>query len=86
MAIVGKPEVANWGSSFHDLQDSQLVFVLIPGTRSHRMFKGSSSREHVFTGQALAKALAKRDEYLASLVGADGFCASLGFVANHHVA
>jgi hypothetical protein len=50
------------------------------------MFKGSSSREHALTGQALAKALAKRDEYLASPLGADGFCASLGFVANHHVA
>lgn len=50
------------------------------------MLKSGSSREHALTGQALAKALAKRDEYLASLVGADGVCASLGFVTNHHVA
>jgi hypothetical protein len=50
------------------------------------MLKGGSSREHALTGQALTKALAKRDEYLASLVRADGVCASLGFVANHHVA
>jgi hypothetical protein len=50
------------------------------------MFKGSSSREHTLTGQTPAKAMAKRDEYLASLVGADGACASLGLVANHHVA
>ena len=50
------------------------------------MFKGCSSREHALTGQALAKALAMRDEYLASPVGADGVWASLGFVANHHVA
>jgi hypothetical protein len=50
------------------------------------MFKGTSSREHAPTDQALAKALAKRDEYLASLVGADGLWASLGSVANHHAA
>jgi hypothetical protein len=50
------------------------------------MFNGSSPREHALTGQALAKALAKRDEYFASLIIADGVRASLGFVANHHVA
>jgi len=49
------------------------------------MLKGGSSREHTLTDQALAKALAERDEYLASLVGADGVRASLGFVANCHV-
>jgi len=49
------------------------------------MLKGGSSREQALTDQALANALAKCDEYLASLVGADGVCASLGFVANRHV-
>ena len=49
------------------------------------MLKGGSSREQALTDQALANALAKRDEYLASLVGADGVWASLGFVANRHV-
>jgi hypothetical protein len=49
------------------------------------MLKGGSSREQAPTDQALANTLAKRDEYLASLVAADAVCASLGFVANHHV-
>jgi len=50
------------------------------------MLKDGSSREQALTDQALAKALAERDEYLASLVGPDGVCDSLGFVANRHVA
>ena len=50
------------------------------------MLQDSWSREHTSTDQALAKALADRDEYLASLVIADGVHASLGFVANLHVA
>jgi hypothetical protein len=50
------------------------------------MLNGGSSREHTLTDQALAKALAERDEYLASLVGTDGVFASFGFVANRHVA
>jgi hypothetical protein len=49
------------------------------------MLQGGSSREQALTDQALANALAKRDEYLASLVGVDGVCASLGFVENRHV-
>ena len=49
------------------------------------MLQGGSSRDHPFTDQALPKVLAQRDEYFASLVGADSMCASLGFVANRHV-
>jgi hypothetical protein len=49
------------------------------------MLQGGSSREHALTDQALAKALAKRDEYLADLVCAERVLASFGFVANRHV-
>ena len=49
------------------------------------MLKGGSSREHTLTDQALAKVLAERDEYLASLVIADPVRALLGLVANCHV-
>jgi hypothetical protein len=49
------------------------------------MLKGGLSREQALTDQALANALAKRDEYLASLVIADPVRALLGLVANCHV-
>jgi hypothetical protein len=68
------------------LHHFQQVFVLIVGMHGDvEMLKGGSSREQALTDQALANVLAKRDEYLASLVGADGVCTSLGFVPNRRV-
>jgi hypothetical protein len=47
---------------------------------------GRLPRERTCTDQAQAHTLTENSEDLSSTVGADGVCASLGFVVSSHVA